>query len=165
MSTIGASRESASNWVTRYNAAGLSREKRHELLVERLASVGAGANIRAPFFCDPGFNLHIGEAAFLNFNCVVLDAAPVWIGAHTIIGPGVQILAADHPRDPLLRRKHLRSGKQVVIGENAWIGGGAIILPGVTVYDNAIVGAGSVVAEDVPTGATVVGNPAQIAGR
>lgn len=164
MSTIGASQESSSGWIARYNAADLSRETRHELLVERLASVGAGAIIRAPFFCDPGFNLHVGEAAFLNFNCVVLDASPVWIGAHTIIGPGVQILAADHPRDAALRRKHLRSGRPIVIGENVWVGGAAIILPGVTVNNDAIVGAGSVVAEDVPTGATVVGNPARVIG-
>jgi maltose O-acetyltransferase len=151
------------NWIDRYNAAGLSQEDRHQLLVQRFASVGSGVIIRPPFFCDPGYNVQIGEAAFLNFNCVILDPLPVRIGPHTVIGPGVQILAADHPRDPALRRKHLRSGKPVIIGENVWIGGGAVILPGVTVGDNAIVGAGSVVVEDVPAEALVVGNPARLA--
>ena len=159
---IATSAESAMIWIERYNAIGLSKEDRRRLLNERFASVGDGVVIRPPFFCDPGYNIQIGEAVFLNFNCVILDSAPVRIGPHTVIGPGVQILAADHPCDPELRRKHLRSGKPVVIGENVWIGGGAIIISGVTVGDNAIVGAGSVVVEDVPAGATVVGNPARL---
>ncbi len=100
----------------------------------------------------------------MNFNCVILDVCAVTIGARTQIGPGVQILAADHPRDPALRRDMLENGRPVRIGADVWIGGGAIILPGVTIGDDAIVGAGSVVTRDVPAGATVVGNPARVLG-
>ncbi|HEX8192151.1 MAG TPA: sugar O-acetyltransferase [Allosphingosinicella sp.] len=151
----------AGEWIDRFNAAGLGDEERYALLVERFASVGAHALIRPPFFCDHGFNITLGAGVFLNYNCVVLDVEPVSIGEGTAIGPAVQILAADHPRDPRLRRQNVRFGKPVSIGANVWIGGGAIILPGVTIGDDAIVGAGSVVTRDVPAGATVVGNPAR----
>lgn len=149
------------SWIERYNATGLSNPARRELLVERLASVGERVIIRPPFFCDPGGNLEIGDDVFLNFNCIVLDRFRVSIGAQTTIGPGVQILSADHPRDPMSRRKHLLTGSPVAVGENVWIGGGAIVLPGVTIGDNAIIGAGAVVVHDVPPGVTVVGNPAR----
>jgi maltose O-acetyltransferase len=98
---------------------------------------------------------------FLNFNCVILDVVSVHIGDGTQIGPAVQIYTADHPRDAETRRSGLEFGRPVVIGKNVWIGGGAIILPGVTVGDDALIGAGSVVTRDVPAGATVVGNPAR----
>ena len=117
--------------------------------------------IRPPFFCDYGYNIRLGAGAFLNFNCVILDVAAVEIGEAAQIGPAVQIYAADHPRDPAQRRAGLELGRPVRIGANTWIGGGAIILPGVTVGDDAIVGAGSVVTRDVAPGATVVGNPAR----
>jgi len=148
-------------WIDRFNAAAHSDQERYALLVERFASVGEGAVIRAPFFCDYGYNISLGSGAFLNFSCIVLDVAPVIIGDGTAIGPAVQILASDHPRDPRLRQQGVRSGRPVTIGANVWIGGGAIILPGVTIGDDAIVGAGSVVTRDVPAGATVVGNPAR----
>jgi maltose O-acetyltransferase len=99
---------------------------------------------------------------FLNFNCVILDVVEVEIGDGTQIGPAVQIYTADHPRDPALRREGWEFGKPVRIGRNVWIGGGAILLPGVTVGDDALIGAGSVVTRDVPAGATVAGNPARI---
>lgn len=150
-------------WLARYNAGlALPREARHALLRERLAEVGADAVIRAPFHCDYGFNISLGAGAFLNFGCVILDVVAVTIGAMTQIGPGVQILTADHPRDPAERRAGLEFGRPVHIGANVWIGGGALLLPGVSVGDDAIIGAGSVVTRDVPDGATVVGNPARI---
>ena len=148
-------------WIDRFNAPGLSDGERHALLVERFASVGANALIRPPFFCDYGYNISLGAGAFLNYACIVLDVEPVLIGEGTAIGPAVQILAADHPRDPLLRRRQIRFGRPVTIGANVWIGAGAIVLPGVTIGDDAIVGAGSIVTRDVPAGATVVGNPAR----
>jgi maltose O-acetyltransferase len=148
-------------WIERFNAPGLSDEDRHVLLVERFASVGEQALIRPPFFCDYGYNISIGSGAFMNYGCVVLDVEPVSIGEGTAIGPAVQILAADHPRDPRSRRQGVRFGRPVTIGANVWIGGGAIILPGVTIGDDAIVGAGSVVTRDVAAGVTVVGNPAR----
>jgi maltose O-acetyltransferase len=126
------------------------------------ASVGEGTLLRPPFYCDYGSNIHLGKNVFLNYNCVILDVVRVTIGEETRIGPAVQIYTADHPRDPAVRRSGLESGVPVTIGSNVWIGGGAIILPGVTIGDDAIVGAGSVVTRDVPAGATVAGNPARV---
>lgn len=152
-------------WLGRYNGAlALSNEERFELLLERLAAVGEGAVIRPPFHCDYGFHISLGAGVFLNFNCVILDVAPVVIGDGTQIGPGVQILTADHPRDAAIRAKGLESGRPVSVGRNVWIGAGAIILPGITVGDDAVVGAGSVVTRDVAAGTTVMGNPARPRG-
>jgi maltose O-acetyltransferase len=131
------------------------------MLHQLLAECGENATIRPPFFCDYGYNIRLGANAFLNFNCVILDVTWVEIGDRTQIGPGVQIYAADHPRDPVARRAGLENGKPVRIGANVWIGGGAIILPGVTIGDDAIIGAGSIVTHDVPGGATVAGSPAR----
>ena len=149
-------------WLARYNAAlGASASDLRELLLERLATVGEGAMIRPPFHCDYGFNISLGANVFLNFNCVILDVVEVTIGDKTQIGPGVQILTADHPRDAANRASGLEFGRPIRIGRNVWIGGGAIILPGVTIGDNAVIGAGSVVTRDVPAGVTAFGNPAR----
>jgi maltose O-acetyltransferase len=150
-------------WMAEYNApVARPAAALHALLLRRLAHVGNGVLVRPPFFCDYGYNIRIGDSAFLNFNCVILDVVPVSIGDGAQIGPAVQIYAADHPRDADKRRAGLEYGRPVRIGSNAWIGGGAIILPGVTVGDGAIVGAGALVSRDVPAGATVVGNPARL---
>jgi len=150
-------------WLVRYNAAlAADPAERRTLLAEHLGSVGEGAVIRPPFHCDYGFNIHLGTGVFLNFNCVILDVVEVRIGDGTQIGPGVQLLAADHPRSPQERASGLEFGRPVHIGRNVWIGGGALIMPGVMVGDDAIIGAGSVVTRDVPAGATVVGNPARV---
>ncbi|KEO56518.1 sugar O-acetyltransferase [Thioclava pacifica] len=152
----------ASAWMDRFNASvARSAEDCHALLSELFAEVGAGARIRPPFHCDYGSNIRLGAGVFLNFGCVVLDVVEVSIGTGTQIGPGVQILTADHPRDPAQRRAGLEFGRPVRIGDNVWIGGGAIILPGVTIGEDAIIGASAVVTRDVPAGATVVGNPAR----
>jgi maltose O-acetyltransferase len=135
---------------------------RRKLLLERFAAVGEGAVIRPPFHCDYGFNISLGADVFLNFNCVILDVVKVTIGERTQIGPGVQILAADHPRDPVERASGLEFGRPVGIGRNVWIGAGAIILPGVSIGDEALIGAGSVVTRDVPAAATAFGNPARV---
>jgi acetyltransferase-like isoleucine patch superfamily enzyme len=108
-----------------------------------------------------GFMFRLGSDVFLNYGCVVLDVCPVTIGDKTQIGPMVQILAADHPRDAASRDAGLENGRPVTIGRNVWIGGGALILPGVTVGDDAIIGAGAVVTRDVAPGATVAGTPAR----
>lgn len=163
---IQADQAATKTWLVRYNAAlGLPTDKRRALLRERLAAVGEGAVIRSPFHCDFGYNIRLGAAAFLNFNCVILDVVEVVIGEGAQIGPAVQIYAADHPRDAVERRAGLEFARPVRIGRHAWIGGGAIILPGVTVGDDAVVGAGSVVTRDVPDGATVAGNPARPLSR
>jgi maltose O-acetyltransferase len=149
-------------WLARYNGSlAESDAQRWELLAERLAEVGEGVVIRPPFYCDYGFNIRVGAGVFLNYNCVILDVVEVVIGEGTQIGPAVQIYSADHPRNPSQRRAGLELGRPVRIGRYVWIGGGAIILPGVTVGEDAVIGAGSVVTRDVEPGATVVGNPAR----
>ena len=158
---IQADQAATKAWLVRFNAALASPpDVRRALLVERFAEVGEGAVVRPPFHCDYGFNIRLGAHVFLNFNCVILDVVEVAIGEGTQIGPSVHIYTADHPRDPAKRREGLEFGRPVRIGRNAWIGGGAIILPGITVGDDAVIGAGSVVTRNVPAGATVVGNPA-----
>jgi maltose O-acetyltransferase len=160
---LQAEQAAAKHWMARYNASlASSPTARRELLRERLGEVGEGAVIRPPFHCDYGFNIRLGRGVFLNFNCVILDVCAVAIGDQTQIGPGVQILAADHPRDPAERAAGIEFGKAILIGRNVWIGGGALILPGVTIGDDAVIGAGAVVTRDVPAGATAFGNPARI---
>ena len=140
-------------------------DRRATLLRELLGSVGAEVVVRPPFYCDYGYNIHLGRGTFLNYNCVLLDVGPIEIGELCQIGPAVQLYAADHPRDPALRRQGLENAKPVRIGSNVWIGGGAIVLPGVTIGDDAVIGAGSVVTRDVLPGVTVAGNPARILSR
>jgi maltose O-acetyltransferase len=154
-------------WLARYNASlAETSERRRALLAERLASIGLRSVVRPPFFCDYGTNIHLADDVFVNFNCVFLDVVSIAVGSRTQIGPAVQIYAADHPRDPVLRRQGLESGRPVKIGADVWVGGGAIVLPGVTIGDGALIGAGSVVTKDVAPGARVAGNPARaIASR
>ena len=149
-------------WLARFNAA-LSEpiETRRALLAGKFAALGRGAVVRPPFFCDYGYNIHLGEDVFVNYNCVFLDVVGIVIGDRTQIGPGVHIYAADHPRDHEVRRRGLELARPVEIGSDVWIGGGAIILPGISIGDRAIVGAGSVVTKDVAADAKVAGNPAR----
>jgi maltose O-acetyltransferase len=150
-------------WLARYNAMlGKSTAERLAVLRERVTA-GEHCDLRPPFHCDYGFNIRLGTGVFMNFNCVILDVTHVTIGDRTQIGPAVQIYAADHPRDPVQRREGFEFARPVAIGSDVWIGGGAIILPGVTIGDNSIIGAGSVVTRNVAPGATVVGNPARAA--
>lgn len=160
---LQAEREANHRWLVHYNASlAASPEAQRALLLEHLAEVGKDSVIRPPFHCDYGYNIRLGAGVFLNFNCVILDVAPVTIGDRTQIGPAVQILTADHPREAGLRASGLESGRPIHIGRNVWIGGGAIILPGRVIGDDAIIGAGSVVTRDVPAGATAAGNPARL---
>jgi maltose O-acetyltransferase len=163
---LAADHRRADRLLRAYNAIGAEEpERRKAVLAELLGEVGEGAIVRPPFYCDYGYNIRLGRGTFLNFNCVFLDVVPIVLGENCQVGPAVQIYAADHPRDPALRREGLESGKPVRIGDNVWIGGGAIILPGVTIGDDAVIGAGGVVTRDVPPGATVAGNPARLLGR
>lgn len=143
---------------------GSQPEERESILRELLGECGEGVVVRPTFQCDYGYNIYLQRGVFLNFNCVLLDVMPIRIGEGTQIGPAVQIYAADHPRDRETRLKGLECGKPVTVGKNVWIGGGAILLPGVTVGDDAVIGAGSVVTRDVPAGATVLGNPGRVVG-
>jgi maltose O-acetyltransferase len=138
-------------------------EERVAMLRSLLGSIGDETVVRSPFFCDYGYNIYLGRGVFLNFNCVLLDVMPIRIGDGTQIGPAVQIYAADHPRGHEHRLAGLECGKSIMIGRNVWIGGGAILLPGITVGDDAIIGAGSVVTRDVTAGATVAGKSSTLA--
>lgn len=125
------------------------------------AEVGEGAFVEAPFHCAYGVHISLGRAVYINAGCVILDSAPVVIGAGTMIGPMVQIYCADHHRGRAERAAGLERALPVRIGADVWIGGGAIVLPGVSIGDGAIIGAGSVVTRDVPEAARVMGNPAR----
>jgi maltose O-acetyltransferase len=132
-----------------------------EIVRELLPNATRSTWIQPPFYCDYGTNIHIGEDVFFNFNCVILDAAPVTIGSRTQFGPNVQIYAATHPLNAAARRCGLENAKPVTIGADCWIGGGVIICPGVTIGDRCVLGAGSVVTKDVPDDTLVAGNPAK----
>jgi maltose O-acetyltransferase len=138
------------------------QEERARLLGELFGAAGRGLLIEPPFFCDYGSNITLGERVFFNFNCVVLDCAPVRVGPGTMFGPAVQIYAVTHPLGAAERRKGLESGRPVEIGSDVWVGGGAIILPGVRVGDGTVVGAGSVVTKDIPPRVLAAGNPCRV---
>ncbi|MEW6636508.1 MAG: sugar O-acetyltransferase [Actinomycetota bacterium] len=137
--------------------------QRRRLLEDLLGSFGEGSEIRPPLYCDYGYQIHIGARTFVNFGLMALDVARIVIGDDVQIGPNVQLLTPTHPADAELRRAKWEAAKPITIGDNVWLGGGAIVLPGVTVGENAIVGAGSVVTKDVPPNTIVAGNPARIA--
>ncbi len=118
--------------------------------------------MQPPFFCDYGTNILLGKKVFFNFNCVVLDVARVHIGDHVLFGPSVQIYTAAHPLDSSERRRGLELGKPVAIGADVWVGGGAIICPGVKIGERAIIGAGSVVTRDIPADVIAAGNPCRV---
>lgn len=132
------------------------------ILAELFGAMGDNVFIEVPFHCPYGVNLHLGSGVYMNSGCVILDCARVEIGDKTLLGPAVQIYTAIHPLDPVERAGFMETAKPVTLGRNVWIGGGAIILPGVTVGDNAVVGAGSVVTKDVPANCLALGNPAKV---
>lgn len=154
-------RRRAQSLMRAYNATVYGEDHARAHLLGELLGTWNGAVIRPSFSVDYGVNIHCGKGVFLNYGCVILDVCEVHIGAGTQIGPLCQLLTADHPRDPAVRAAGLESGKPLRIGRNVWIGGGAILLPGITVGDNAIIGAGAVVTRDVAAGTTVAGNPAR----
>ncbi len=146
-----------------YNATGPDGvETRATLLRELFGAVGDGADIQPRFACDYGYNIRLGQRAFINYNCVFLDCAPIAIGDDLQMGPAVQLYAATHPLERPTRAAGLEYARPIRIGNGVWIGGGAIVLPGVTIGDGCVVGAGSVVTRDLPPGSLAVGNPARI---
>ncbi len=134
------------------------------VLRDLLGGIGEGTVVREPFFCDYGYNIRLGAGVFLNFGCVLLDVCPITIGDRCQIGPGVQIYAADHPRETEVRRRGLELGRPVTIGEDVWIGGGAIVLPGVTVGDGAVIGCGKCGDERCRSGEYGDGKPGSFEG-
>jgi maltose O-acetyltransferase len=137
-------------------------ESRRAILRELLGSLGAGAEIRPPLRCDYGYQIHIGARTFINFGAVFLDVAAITLGEDVQVGPNVQFLTATHPVEAAARRAKLEFARPITIGDNVWLGGGAIILPGVTIGENTVVGAGAVVTKDLPANVVAVGNPARV---
>jgi maltose O-acetyltransferase len=135
--------------------------QRRRILLDLFGKGGDTVWMQPPFYCDYGTNIELGERVFFNFNCVVLDVCPVRIGDFTLFGPAVQIYTPLHPMDAELRR-HEEYGKPIEIGSDVWVGGGAIILPGVRIGSRAVIGAGSVVTRDVPDAVLAAGNPCRV---
>jgi maltose O-acetyltransferase len=157
-----ATRERARNLCQELNATREAEEEtRRRILRDLFAAGGDSVWMQPPFFCDYGSNIELGERVFFNFNCVVLDVCRVRIGAYSLFGPAVQIYTPMHPFDAALRRQQ-EFGKPVEIGSDVWVGGGAIILPGVKVGSRSVIGAGSVVTRDVPDGVFAAGNPCRV---
>lgn len=134
-------------------------ELRKKILFDLIPQQGVSLWIEPPFYCDYGSNIKVGDKVFFNFNCVILDVAPVTIGNETMFGPNVQIYTATHPVDWKERASGLEFAKPIIIGANVWVGGSAVICPGVTIGDRSIIGAGSVVTKDIPSDVIAAGNP------
>lgn len=160
---LNPARRRAEQLLARFNTLppGAGAEAR-AVLQDLLGSLGPGAMVRPTLRCDYGFNISIGARSFLNFDCVLLDCNRIEIGDDVQIAPGVHIYTASHPLDAALRRSGAEFAQPVVIGHGAWLGGGAIVCPGVTIGENTVVGAGSVVVHDLPPQVLAVGNPCRV---
>src|SRR3954452_16278783 len=147
-----------------FNATTFRQGPLQRALLQRLlGAIGEGTAIRPPLSVDYGSQIRIGARSFANFGLVALDVAPIVIGDDVQIGPNVQLLTPLHPVEPGLRRDKWEAARPITIGDNVWLGGGVIVLPGVTIGANTVVGAGAVVANDLPANVVAVGNPARVA--
>lgn len=144
-----------------FNARPEQRLDRSEL-AGLFAEVGTDSYIEPPFLCDYGYNISVGSRTFVNYRAIILDVAPVSIGDEVLIATGVQILTAEHPLDPVARRAGGELARPITIEDGVWLGGGAIVCPGVTVGESSVIGAGSVVTADIPSGVLAVGNPCRV---
>jgi len=158
-----ADRKQARELTSRYNRTTPADEDgRRGILADLFGSVGADCHVEPPFRCDYGYNVHVGDGFFANFDCVFLDVCRVDIGRNCQLGPGVHIYTATHPLDPVERARGAEYGDPVTVENNVWIGGRAVLNPGVTVGEGSVVGSGAVVTDDVPAGVVVQGNPATV---
>jgi len=155
-------RERARHLCLGLNASREDQPAERNRILKELFGRDTGAWIQPPFFCDYGSNITLGEKVFFNFNCVVLDVMEVRIGNNVLFGPSVQIYTATHPLNAAERRRWLESARPIVIGSDVWVGGGAIICPGVTIGDRSVIGAGSVVTRDIPSDVVAAGNPCRV---
>lgn len=137
-------------------------EKRREIVQQLFGAVGQGFEIRPPFYCDYGCHIYAQENLYINFDCVILDCNKVYLGRNVLLAPKVQIYTAYHPLDPEIRKSGLELAAPIAIGDDVWIGGGAIICPGVTIGSNTTIGAGSVVTKDIPANVVAAGNPCRV---
>ncbi|MHA3703822.1 sugar O-acetyltransferase [Jatrophihabitans sp. YIM 134969] len=160
---IGVASRRAQTLTTRFNTMDpADREARDALLRELLGAFGEGSEIRPPFHCDYGFQTTVGARSFANWGLVSLDVARVSIGDDVQLGPNVQLLTATHPIAAGPRRDKWEGAEPITIEDNVWLGGGVIVLPGVTIGADTVVGAGAVVPRDLPAGVVAVGNPARV---
>ncbi|MGK5642057.1 sugar O-acetyltransferase [Streptomyces sp. URMC 126] len=149
--------------LDRFNATALADQAgRNRILPDLLGSVGADVRVVPRFLCEFGFFITLGDRSRINFDAVLLDCAPITIGSDVRMGPRCQLYTADHAHDPALRHGMWESARPIVVEDGAWLGGGVIVLPGVTIGADTIVGAGSVVTKDLPPGVVAVGNPARV---
>lgn len=137
-------------------------EKQKEIIMKLFKKTKDSFTITAPFWCDYGYNIEIGENFYTNHNCVVLDAAKVTFGDNVFIAPNCGFYTAGHPLDTEQRNQGLEYAYPITIGNNVWIGGGVQVMPGVTIGDNSVIGGGSVVTKDIPSGVIAVGNPCRV---
>lgn len=137
-------------------------ERRNQILKDLIPNAGENLWLQPPFYCDYGYNIKVGERVFFNFNCVVLDVAPVTIGSRTMFGPNVQIYTATHPINHVERASGVEYAKPISIGDDVWVGGSVVICPGVSIGDRVVLGAGSVVTKDIPSDVFAAGNPCKI---
>lgn len=160
---LGAALRRGTRLADEYNAlAPRDPEAAKEILASLLGGVGEETTIRAPIYVDYGEHLTIGARTFVNFGLVALDVAQIAIGDDCQLGPRVQLLTAYHPTEPAPRGAKLEAAAPIAIGDNVWLGGGAIVLPGVTIGDDSVIGAGAVVTKDIPAGVLALGNPARV---
>ncbi|MFC5969946.1 maltose acetyltransferase domain-containing protein [Halomarina salina] len=159
-----ADRRRAASTTNRYDRTEPDeREERQRLLDDLFGSVGEHVTVKPPVRCDYGYNVHVGYRFFANVDCVFLDVCRIEFGDDCLLGPGVHVYTATHPLDPDERAAGLEYGKPVTVGDDVWVGGRAVLNPGVTVGDGAMVASGAVVTEDVPERVVVQGNPATVA--
>ena len=138
------------------------RERRRDLVQELFASAGKGSYIEPPFFCDYGCNTTVGKSFYCNYDCVFLDCGKITIGDYVMLGPKVALYAVNHPIDPDVRSLHQDFPLPITIGNHVWIGGSTVVCPGVTIGDNTVIGAGSVVTKDIPANVVAAGNPCRV---
>lgn len=158
-------RDRASRLCHRYNKKTFHEVNLRSRLLRKLLRTEGNFWVKPPFYCDYGFNITLGNDVMLNYGCVLLDVCPITIGDKTLIGPNVQLLTACHSLDSKLREQDVEFGKPITIGRNVWIGGGAIVCPGVTIGDNTVIGAGSVVTKSMPANVIAYGNPCRVHRR
>ena len=159
---LAAERSHCRHLLQRLNTSNPDAAAERRAILDELLAARTDVWIEPPFYCDYGTNITVGEKVYFNFNCVVLDVMRVTIGNHVLFGPSVQIYTAMHPLDADERRTGLEFARPITIGSDVWVGGGAIICPGVSIGDRAVIGAGSVVTKDVPADVFVAGNPARV---
>jgi maltose O-acetyltransferase len=159
---LGADRHRSQALCQALNALSPRDEPARLKVLAELFGRPVEALIRSPFYCDYGYNVEVGKGVFINVNCVILDTYRVAIGARSMLGPNVQLLAALHPMTVEERRTGIETGRPVVIGEDVWLAGGVIVCPGVTIGDGTVVGAGSVVTRSLPAGVFAAGNPCRV---